>query len=360
MQQKGKLTSLQFGGDPAKVVIHGPSAGAGSVEHHLTAFDGAPTNLFIGAIAQSSFWPTQRPVSDLEFQYDRLVVDTNCFGANDTLACLRAADLATIQKGNVNSPFPEAGANPSPLWYWLPCTEGAGELVPDNLYNSFAAGKFVKVPLLIGNDNDEGTIFVTNASTTGEVSTFLKNNFPKLSPDQLDDLLAAYPLVSPNPFNNKADFFPSLAAAYGESTFLCPGNTIAAAMASALSPDQVWNYRVNVQDPVNTAAGIGVPHVFESAAVFGPENLPPGTAAASWSGSNKAIVPVFMNYWISFVRNLDPNTFKADGAPNWETWGEGDGQRLKLQTNATAMEEVPQGQVDRCEVWRGLSNVTQQ
>jgi carboxylesterase type B len=45
----------QFGGDPNHVVIHGDSAGAGSVAHHLTAYDGRDMNLFVGAVAESTF-----------------------------------------------------------------------------------------------------------------------------------------------------------------------------------------------------------------------------------------------------------------------------------------------------------------
>lgn len=341
-------------------MIHGPSAGAGSVEHHLTAFDGEDKGLFVGVISQSSFWPTQRTVPEVEFQFDRFVNDTNCSAASDALACLRSADIATIQQANVDLPFPGGGADPAPLWYWLPVTEGPGDLVPGNLYDSFDAGAFVAVPLMVGDDTDEGTVFASNATSPAEVSTFLKNNYPGLTTPDLDAVNDAYPLAPPFPLH--AAYFPSLAAAYGEATFTCPGNTVAEAMAGALGPEQVWNYRVNIQDPVNLAEGIGVPHVFENAAIFGPANVGQA-AAASWTTTNAAIVPVIMSYYISFVRALNPNTYKVTDAPSWEDWGDigvGRGNRLKLQTNDTVMEEVPQDQADRCALWKGLSNSTQQ
>lgn len=341
-------------------MIHGPSAGAGSTEHHLAAYDGEDRGLFVGAIAQSSFWPTQRSVQDMEFQFSKFVIDTDCFTADDALKCLRAADLDTIQKANIDLPFPEGGENPVPIWYWLPVTEGPGMLVSDNLYNSFSSGAFIKVPTMIGDDTDEGTVFVSNASSPAQVSTFLKNNYPKLTAEQLLDINDAYPRTAALP--QHAAYFPSLAAAYGEATFTCPGNAVAESVAAFLSPDQVWNYRLNVLDPANVASGIGVPHVFENVAIFGRGNT--GTYASSWDTTNAAIIPVIMSYYISFVRSLDPNTHRVATAPAWDTWGDelgsGRGYRLKLQTNNTVMEEVPQDQADRCALWSQLSNSTQQ
>lgn len=299
----------------------------------------------------------------MEFLFDRLLNDTGCAD----ISCLRAADLATIQQGNVNIPFPGNSADPLPLWSWLPVTEGPGGMVTENLYDSFEAGRFVKVPLLVGNVNDEGTVFVTNASSPADVSSFLKANFPNLNEEQLAIINEAYPLMAPLP--RHAAYFPSLAAAYGENTFTCPGNALAGAMARFLGAEQVWNYRFNVQDPDNIAAGFGVPHVLESAAIFGPGNS--GAFAQSYLTINAPIVPVTMMYVISFVRSLSPNTYKLDSAPTWEAWGTAGsgmweefgyeaGNRLKLQTNATVMERVPHDQAGRCMLWKQLSDTTQQ
>lgn len=345
----------QFGGDPARVTIHGPSAGAGSVAHHLTAYDGEDRSLFSGAIAQSPFWPTQRNVSQMEVQFEEFVEHVGCSHAKSTMACLRAAPLARIQAANIDLSF--SGSSSAPIWYWLPVTEGPGSLVPDLLYNSFASGNFVKVPLMVGDDNDEGTVFVTNASKAAQVSAFLKTNYPQLRPPDLIHINKAYPRVE-NPPLTRAAYFASLAAAYGEATFTCPGNTLANAMADGFGEGKVWNYRVNIQDPMNVAAGLGVPHVFENVAVFGRGNT--GAYNPAWTTTNAAIIPVIMNYYISFIRDLDPNTYKFSPAPMWESWGGGLGRRLRLQTNQTGMEEVPVDQADRCALWRALSNRTQQ
>ncbi|KAJ5110546.1 hypothetical protein N7532_001081 [Penicillium argentinense] len=335
-----------FGGNPDHVVIHGDSAGAGSVALHLAAHGGENKNLFIGAVAESTFWPTQRTVGEMEFQYKRFVKQVGCDDADDSLACLRSADIDTLQKYDVDEPFPGGSSTPKPLWYFLPVVDG--DLVSDRLYNSFMQDKIVHVPLIVTDDTNEGTLFAYNASTADEVSQFMKNNYPKLNEAQLRGINKVYPLMDPLP--KHAAYFPSAAAAYGEATFTCPGNLMTASMASYFSSDKVWNYRFNIQDPTNIAAGKGVPHVLDLPAIFGLGQT--NSPSLSFANINQMIIPITMDYYLSFIKTLNPNTLRNANAPVWETWGNGTGQRLKLQTNKTEMEEVPRAQRERCTMWK--------
>lgn len=91
---------------------------------------------------------------------------------------------------------------------------------------------------------------------------------------------------------------------------------MAASMSKHFSPDQVWNYRFNVRDPTEAANGMGVPHVFELPSIFGlgatkqPEY--------SFATINANIIPVTMNYYLSFIQELNPNTLRLPRAPIWE------------------------------------------
>jgi acetylcholinesterase len=144
-------------------------------------------------------------------------------------------------------------------------------------------------------------------------------------------------------------------------TFTCPGNQIAAAMAQHFSSSQVWNYRYNVLDAANVAAGLGVPHTFETPAIFGPPNGNCQPETCSYDSYNEPIVPVLQDYWISFVKTLNPNTLRDAGSPVWQPWGTGDvARRLKVQTNATEMENVPSDQATRCGFWRRLADDMEQ
>ena len=328
------------------MVIHGASAGGGSVAYHLTAYNGRDDKLFAGASPESPFWPTQRTVAQMEFQFDRFLAATNCSAASAPLVCVRALPIAAFQAANILSPFPGAPPAPNPRWSFLPVVDGT--LVADHMYALFAAGRFVRVPQLVGDDTDEGTFFAPNASSAAEASAFLRANYPRLSDEQVARVAEAYP---PEPVVQRAAYFATAAGAYGDATFTCPGTEMARAGAAAAAA--VWNYRYNVLDADNVASGLGVPHTFETTAIFGVGNA--GGAAASYSGVNAAIVPVVMGYWISFVRALDPNPFRAKGAPAWDKWGGGEGRRLRLQTNDTAMEDVPSDLWRKCALWKELA-----
>lgn len=264
--------------------------------------------------------------------------------------CLRSANLTTVATANIVHAYPGARSqDPLPHWTWLPVIDGG--LVPGPLYQQFEKGQFIKVPMLITNTNDEGTAFVNDAANPAEFSLFLKNNYPALTEGDIDDLLDAYPLRSPLP--TKQAWFPSVAAAYGDATFSCPGNHLALSLSRFFSPWKIWRYRFNMQDPPQIAAGLGVPHAFDTDAIFGPGYA--GSYAASFVGVNADIVPATMHYYISFVRSLDPNRYRADTAPQWQPWGGGRGRRLRLETNRTVMEDASENLTEGCGLLRSLA-----
>ena len=148
--------------------------------------------------------------------------------------------------------------------------------------------------------------------------------------------------------------------AYGEATFICPGIEITKSLARYTSPNKSWNYRYDVYDESVESLGLGVPHVSEKPAIFGPGNS--GSCdGCSYLTYNKPIVPIVMNYWISFIRSLNPNTHKDPSAPEWQPWDTtSEGQRLKIRLGATEMESVPADQLERCALWKSLASVTEQ
>ncbi|RDW79619.1 hypothetical protein BP6252_04257 [Coleophoma cylindrospora] len=334
-----------FGGDPDHVVIHGVSAGAGSVALHLTAYGGRDDKLFVGAIGESVFFPTQPKVSELEFQFDSYATLAGCGGATDELTCLRAQNVSVLQTANVAMAFP--GATGATIFYFTPCIDG--DLIRQYPYLSFESGEFIDVPLMFGNANDEGSLFVNNATSPADVATWMVDYYPHLAPTDTDSINTQYPLMAA--VAKHAAYFPSLAAAYGESTFTCPAITILQSYVQYFSASKAWSYRVNIQDQKDIAAGLGVSHTMEIPAIFGVGFVP---GAASFATYNAPVVPVVMHYFISFIRSLTPNEFKYSEAPYWEPYTTAQ-RRMKLQTNATAMEDVPVDQLGRCAFWKGLA-----
>lgn len=190
------------------------------------------------------------------------------------------------------------------------------------------------------------------------MAAFLQSNYPHLSPSNTTALLAHYPQTESLPHHNP--WFPSTAKAYGEATFTCPVSHILSAHARHSRTSRAWGYRYDVRDADNEAAGLGVLHIFESWAIFGPDSpAGPGRGPRSYYTYNAAVVPIMMDYWISFVRTLDPSSLRFPGAPVWTRWGR-EGRRLRVRTEDIEVESVPGDQMARCAVWRDLAPVMRQ
>ncbi|KAM0278041.1 hypothetical protein ACHAQH_005410 [Verticillium albo-atrum] len=340
----------KFGGDPNQVIIHGVSAGAGSVAMHLAAYGGRNDNLFVGAMAQSAFFPAQPHVSDLEYQFDRVVTEVGCEDAQDKMDCLRRTPIKTPQRANEAAPFP--GRTDTPRFYWTPCVDG--DLLVDYPSQLFKDGNFVQVPVLFGSCNDEGSVFANEASTPADQTSYLLDQYPHLNTTQQEALTSLYPRLTPLP--NHAPYFPSLSRAYGDATFSCPTTSLLKAYAAASLP--TWGYRFAVSDADNTAAGLGVPHVFDAPAVLGPGMMP---TAASYYAYNAPVVPLVMGYFASFVRALDPNRYRAEGAPVWGQWGV-NGSRVVFEGEGRMGVEGAEenGVGERCAFWDGVAKTTEQ
>lgn len=181
----------------------------------------------------------------MEPQYVQLLSRTNC----TTLDRLRSVDIAQLQTASQSLPFPDGDqSHPAP----------DGGLVPDRFYNLFEKGSFIRVPALIGDENDEGTQYAPNATSAEDVAVFINNNYSNLSPQQLDEINELYPKMDPLPAHEA--YFPTASAVYGDMCFVCLGNEIAAALARYGNASSVWNYRYNVRNPGFAALGLGTHH----------------------------------------------------------------------------------------------------
>lgn len=337
----------QFGGDPDHIVLHGASAGAGSVGHHLVAYGGRNDNLFVGAIMQSPYFQAEMTVAELEWQFDLYTANTGCNNTNDLMTCLRNTSVYKLQAADYTSVFP--GHKIKPRRSWGPTVDG--DFIRDLPITLFNNGKSIPVPLLIGDEPNEGTLFAPDIDNSTALQQFFNENYPRLNSTQLSAITAQYPPGAPVP-NHKSYFGPA-ARAYGESTLICPGFW----MASAAAPSApVWTYSFNISASEDWDNGLGAYHTVDTGAIFGPEynGLPTDPAVVAYENVNKAVVPLMMGYYLSFVKTLDPNTASLPGAPVWDGFGTAGGRRMSFQSSGTQMQDVPAGLAANCQFWEEM------
>ncbi|KAI3339182.1 vacuolar triacylglycerol lipase [Ustulina deusta] len=345
-----------FGGDPDHVVLGGDSAGAASVSLQMAAYGGKDTNLFHAAAAESVSFATVLTVKESQYQYDNFAIAAGCAGS-DSLACLRTKTAAELQAANKGSPYP--GAPSSPIYPWNPVVDG--ELVQNLTYDAFANGDFVKVPLIVGDDTNEGTIFTPQtASTIGVSNSFLKSQFPYLTLEQLGRINSLYPNQNNASCPSSGCFWRQVSDVYGDMRYTCPGLFISSAMTNFGMP-QSYSYRYNVEDPAQVAQGLGVPHTVEVNAIFGPDNVPGAPASYFPGGVNAAVVPVIQAYWTSFIRSFDPNRHRLNGSAHWEIWNPNTQARLLFETGGkTKMEIVANDVQSKCSYLQSIGAATGQ
>jgi carboxylesterase type B len=349
-----------FGGDPGHVTMGGDSAGAQSVNLQVTAYGGRDDGLFQGTAAESQSAPPLRNISESQYNYDNLVIRSGCSNSYpDTLSCLRSLNASALQYHNVFTPYPNAMY--APLYPYGPTLDN--DFIQDYTYAAYASGHFVKVPAIGGDDTNEGTIFVPrNTSSVGDADTFMRDAWPLLTPAQLHTWNTYYnPQTFPNfganasELASQGEWFQPLATGYGEMRYICPGIFFSQAQAEQKIPN--WNYRWNAQDPIAQAIGNGVTHTIEVNAVWGANYTNGGAPASYYPGMlNGEISEVIQGYWVSFIRSFDPNTYRLEGAPEWEEWTVEEGyRRLLFQTDGAGMEDVDGGQRERCEWFASIA-----
>lgn len=163
-----------FGGDPARVTVIGESAGAGSIEHHLTAYGGANGSLpFQRAIPQSpTFYPVPADDSEPENITQAVLKLTN----TTTLAQLRALPSSLLQKTN------ELVVAQSSYGFFSFGPVVDGSYVPDLPGRLFLEGRYHKnIQLMLGHNQNEAFIFTSPfiQNTTAAFDALVAQQFPE-------------------------------------------------------------------------------------------------------------------------------------------------------------------------------------
>lgn len=321
------------------MTLGGASAGAASVNLHLTAYGGRDDGLFQAAVGHSNSFGYQLTIDESQYQYDALVSRAKCDQGDkkkDTLKCLRNLPVDQLIKINMQGPHP--GQKQAPLFMYSNTIDG--EFTPTNTYKAFAEDKFIKVPTIFGSDSNEGTIFTPgDIKNYEDMNNFLKANYPKLTAEHLATIDHHYPKMSA--FPGKGDYWRTAATAYGEMRYNCPGYTLPKRYAERGSKN-TWHYHYDVVKPENDKNGNGVTHCADVDPIW-------GTA----SGPDKDQTPIISKYYASFIRMHDPNALKLKEAPEWTRFEATDGKQQGMHfvndPKQNRMENTVKYAADQCD-----------
>lgn len=321
-----------FGGDPDKVTIAGESAGAMSVCDHLVAPESK--GLFGAAIIQSGPCQAQLALPEAEHLSEDYARDAGCGDPATAAACLRALPDSTLRK---------------PLWYdrigedTLSGPVHGTTALPEDPMVAFRAGRAADVPVLIGSNRDEFTLFVAlqylragRQQAAGEYPGVLADTF---GPDA-SEVGMRYPL---DRYGGSVE--SAYAAAVTDGVFACIADEMAGRLATA---NNVYAYEFNdpnppTPEPLRTLPfPVGASHSLELRYLFDIGGAPPLNPA------QQALSHQMIDYWTHFVRTGAP---AAVGAPDWPAVS-GDDPWMSLQPDGSRL-ITDFGRRHQCEYWAG-------
>ncbi|KAG1811213.1 Alpha/Beta hydrolase protein [Suillus subaureus] len=317
-----------FGGDPTKVTIWGESAGAGSVLQHIVAHGGnTQPPLFKTAMTSSTFLPSQYNYNDQipEMLYSEVVDGTNCTSSSDTLSCLRAADVSTLQtlnyNINVNGFFG--------VFVFVPVVDGTFILERPTV--TIRKGRLNGDYLLSMTNSHEGDIFV-DQSTTLDIADYVKTLFPNFGSAQVAEAATLYQNYGSNV--NQANLV------MGESIFLCPTYYLLLEFG-----ERAWKGEFAIPPGLH---GTDIAYYFTSYEGGPPYN-------------NSQYITAFSNSFMAMAMSETPDDRYTPGdiTPSWTPWQYGLTEMKFNETSAGVPNiytfKTDSALLERCAYWLNVS-----
>jgi para-nitrobenzyl esterase len=298
-----------FGGDPDNVTLFGESAGANSVTTLLTV--PAAEGLFARAIAQSSpanavYLP--ETAARWAAQYVRLLsrlVDDNDLESESTdaaAAMLLAADPMLLAEATTALTIRTPDENPGTISL-APVIDG--EFLPHRPLDAFRDGLAYRVPLIIGTNDREGSLFEGRISILPTTKPRIRAIFANTRKRSRKAIKAQYPGLPER--RAAADFG-------GDFTFWFP-TVKAAERHSRFAP--VFFYRFDAAPRTAKLLGLDATHGLELFALFEKFDTPVGAALTLLGGRRmfREVGRRMQRHWTAFAASGAPD-------PEWPRYDE--------------------------------------
>ena len=315
-----------FGGDPNRVTIFGESAGAGSVCMHLLSEASAP--LFHRAIMESAPCTAYPLPTRAQAEAQGIAVSDalGCKGAAaDVASCLRGkseVEVLTALPLNTNIIFGKGVA-------WGPVVDGT--VITDQPAALFKAGKSANVPIIVGANADEGSIFFAKAKnfeTEADVRSALGDLF---TPAVVDAAVAHYGL-SPSEKEVGEKMLGDV--------FFCDSRRVARAHAAFGRPAYRYYFARSFFDIV---LGLGAFHGAEMPFIW--DNSLEGLSVQP---AGRGLKNAMQGYWSGLARDGDPN---GGDRPQWPAYAKSGDAVLRLDVPISTETLL---RTENCDFWDGV------